>query len=111
MDPRRYSADLVQGGLEITCKLVFRGIAKDIEKVTRLSRSTVTAGEKKTQIVVKKSPSTVIKAAKSSGISIAVTDSPKTTVEIGHSSNLSVKVVESPSISVFSDSSHKKSGA
>ena len=112
MDPRRYSADLVQGGLEIPCKLVFRGIAKDIEKVTRLLRSTATAGEKKTsQIVVKKSPSTVIKAAKSSGISIAVTDSPKTTVEIGHSSNLSVKVAESPSISVFSDSSHKKSGA
>ena len=45
MGPRRYSADLVLGGLEIPCKLVFRGIAKDIKKVTRLS--TATAGEKK----------------------------------------------------------------
>ena len=102
MGPRRYLTDLVQGGLEIPCKLVFRVIIKDIEKVTRLLRSTATARENKTsQIVVKKSPSTEIKAAKSSGISITVTDSPKITVEIGHSSNLSVKVAESPSTSVF----------
>ena len=40
MGPRRYSADLLQGGLEIPCKLIFTGIAKDIEKVTRLLRST-----------------------------------------------------------------------
>ena len=111
--PRRYSADLPQGGLKIPCKLIFTGITKDIEKVTRLLRS-VTEGEKNTvrsQIVVNKSPSTSIKAAQSSGAFIAVTDSPKTKVEIGHSSNLSVKVAESPSTSIFvSDSSREKLG-
>ena len=55
--PRKYSADLVEGGLEIPCEVVLRGIAEDIKKVKRLLRSTATAGEKKTsQIVVKKSP-------------------------------------------------------
>ena len=60
--PRRYSADLLQGGLEIPYKLIFMGIAKDIEKVTRLLR--LTEGEEKStriQIVVSKSPSTLIK--------------------------------------------------
>ena len=85
---------------------------KDIEKVAKLLRSAATKGERKTvksQIVVNKSPSTVIKAAQSSGASIAVTDSPKTTVEIGHSSDLSVKVAESSSTSIFIDASHEKS--
>ena len=91
--PRRFSADLLQGGLEIPCKLIFMGIPKDIEKVTRLLR--LTKGEKNAirfQIIVSKSPSTVITAVKSSGASIAVTDSPTTTLEIDHSSDLSVKV-------------------
>ena len=85
---------------------------KDIEKVAKLLRSAATEGERKTvksQIVVNKSPSTVIKAAQSSGASIAVTDSPKTTVEIGPSSDLSVKVAESSSTSIFVDASHEKS--
>ena len=107
--PRRFSADLPQGGLEIPCKLIFTGIAKDVEKVTRLLR--LTESEKSTvrfQVVVNKSPSTLIKAIKSCGASIAVTDSPKTTLEINHSSNLSVDVAESPGTSVLiSDSSHK----
>ena len=107
--PRRYSADLLQGGLEIPYKLIFMGIAKDIEKVTRLLRLTE-AEENSTriQIVVNKSPSTLIKAVKSSNASIAVTDSTKTTLKIDCSSNLSVKVTESPSISIFiPDSSHR----
>ena len=35
--PRRFSADFLQGGLEIPCKLIFMGISKDIEtfKVNR----------------------------------------------------------------------------
>ena len=106
--PRRFSADLLQGGLEIPCKLIFTGIPKDIEKVTRLLR--LTEGEKNTVRfqIVNKSPSTVIKAVESSGASIAVTDSPKTTLEIDHSSSLSVKVAESPSTSILiSDSSHR----
>ena len=108
MGPRRFSADL-QGGLEIPCKLIFTEIPKDIEKVTRLLR--LTEGEKNTirfQIIVNKSPRTVIEAVKSSGASIAVTNSPKATLEIDHSSNLSVKVAESPSTSILiSDSSHR----
>ena len=80
-----------------------------------LLRSAITEGKKNTvrsQIVVNKSPSTLIKGPQSSGESIAVTDSPKTTVEIGHSSNLSIKVAESPSTSIFdSDCSHDKLGS
>ena len=38
-DRRRYSADLPQGGLEIPCKLIFVGVAKDISKVQKLERS------------------------------------------------------------------------
>ena len=71
--PRRYSADLLQGGLEIPCKLIFSGIAKDIEKVTRLLR--LTEGEENTaryHIIVNKSPSTLIKAVKLSNASVAV---------------------------------------
>ena len=69
------------------------GIAKDIEKVTRFLW--LTEGEKNSarfQIVVNKSPSTLIKAVKSSNASVAVTDCTKTTLEIDRSSNLSVKV-------------------
>ena len=32
---RRYSADLPQGGLEIPCKLLFKGKAKKMEKLKR----------------------------------------------------------------------------
>ena len=42
--PRRYSADLPQGGLELPCKLLFSGSSKDITKVENL---------------LKKAPSTV----------------------------------------------------
>ena len=33
---RRYSADLVQGGLEIPCNLHFRGMQKEINKLKKL---------------------------------------------------------------------------
>ncbi len=33
---RRYSADLLQGGLEIPCILIFEGVAKDIAKLDKL---------------------------------------------------------------------------
>lgn len=46
--PRRYSADLPQGGLEIPCVLTFKGMPKDIEKVAKLLRSAATEGERKT---------------------------------------------------------------
>ena len=111
MVSKRFSADLLQGGLEIPCKLIFTGIAKDIEKVTRLLR--LTEGEKNSvrfQIVVNKSSSTSIKAVKSSDVSVtvAVTNSPTTTLEIDHHSNLSVKVAESSTRAsiLISDSSH-----
>ena len=51
------------------------GIANDIEKVTRLLR--LTEGEENSarfQIVVNKSPSTLIKAVKFSNASVAITD-------------------------------------
>ena len=37
MDSRRYSADLLQGGLEIPCKLIFRGDKEEIAKVKKLT--------------------------------------------------------------------------
>ena len=105
--PRRYSADLLQGGLEIPCKLIFTGIANDIEKVIRPLR--LTEGEENSarfQIVVNKSPSTLIKAVKFSNASVAV-PTMKTTVEIDYSSNLSVKVTLSLLVHQFiSDSLH-----
>ena len=36
---KRYSADLVQGGLEIPCKLVFTGDNKDVAKVQKFLKS------------------------------------------------------------------------
>ena len=82
------------------------GIAKDIEKVTRLLR--LTEGEENSVRFQNKSPSKSIKAVKSLDASIAVTDPPKTTLEINCASNLSVKVAESPSMSILiSDSSHR----
>ena len=33
---KRYSSDLVQGGLEIPCSLVFTGKAKEITKMKKL---------------------------------------------------------------------------
>ena len=33
---KRYSSDLVQGGLEIPCSLVFTGKAKEIAKMKKL---------------------------------------------------------------------------
>ena len=33
---RRYSSDLVQGGLEIPCNLLFKGKPKEIDKLKRL---------------------------------------------------------------------------
>ena len=40
----RYSADLVQGGLEIPCKLVFTGDDKDIAKVQELLKVAPSSG-------------------------------------------------------------------
>lgn len=33
---RKFSSDLPQGGLEIPCKWIFKGIARDISKVKKL---------------------------------------------------------------------------
>ena len=39
---RRYSVDLLQGGLEVPCKLIFNGKHEDIKKLKRLlARKTV----------------------------------------------------------------------
>lgn len=35
--PRRFSADLPQGGLEVPCSLLFIGVEKEIQKVKRLT--------------------------------------------------------------------------
>ena len=37
--PRHYSSDLPQGGLEVPCRLVFRGTSKLITKLSRLFQS------------------------------------------------------------------------
>ena len=34
--PRQYSSDLLQGGLEVPCKLIFKGEAKHVSKVAKL---------------------------------------------------------------------------
>ena len=46
---KRYSADLVQGGLEIPCKLVFTGDGKDVAKVTKLLKCAPSSGSKAEQ--------------------------------------------------------------
>lgn len=43
---KRYSADLVQGGLEIPCKLIFTGDDKDIAKVQKLLNVAPSSGSK-----------------------------------------------------------------
>ena len=46
---KRYSADIVQGGLEIPCKLVFTGDGKDVAKVTKLLKCDPSSGSKAEQ--------------------------------------------------------------
>ena len=47
--PRRYSSDLPQGGLEVPCRLSFRGDSKLITKLNRLLRSDATNCKKPTE--------------------------------------------------------------
>ena len=39
---RRYSADLPQGGLEISCTITFEGVRKDVQKVKKLISAALT---------------------------------------------------------------------
>ena len=48
---RRFSADLVQGGLEVPCRLVFQGSTRDIDKIREMLRDA--PKEKQKQLDVK----------------------------------------------------------
>ena len=88
---RRYSADLAQGGLEIPCRLIFRGKKSELNKIEKLMEVAVKIDKPDT------------KSSKSTKAT-SLTNSPgqfkQSTVNITTSENPSVQIIKSPNMSV-----------